>query len=283
MTNYFDKLFPALLESPHLHRRDSAFYEYCKANTLSEIKSSFSATSPDFVDFGPFGKLKFPYVAMGAVNTLDLFGLDELIIFAFYFANRSKYKNCVDIGANLGLHSIIMSKCGFNVSSYEPDPWHLGIAEKNIADNAAKSIVLNQQAVSIKDGSAKFVRVLGNTTGSHLLGAKDSYGKKEEFDVEIKSAAFVLKNADFAKIDAEGHEKEILSTLTDVMMQDLDIMVEIGNSDNAKFIFEHFKSMNVSMYPQKLGWQKADKLEDIPTSHREGSLFLSKKNKMPWS
>jgi FkbM family methyltransferase len=280
--NYFNNLFSALIESPNLHYRKSAFYEFIKDNTLDQIHKSFSSSETEFKEFGPIGKIKFPYVKMGAVDTLDLFGLDEVIIFAFYFANKDRYKNCVDIGANLGLHSIIMSKCGFKVKAYEPDPWHYEIAASNIALNSAPSIVLNQKAVSIEDGKTTFVRVLGNTTGSHLIGAKNSYGKTEEFEVEIESAKSVLLNVDFAKIDAEGHEKVILSAVTKEMMDKLDIMVEIGNPENAKSVYEHFTSLGVSMFAQKLGWRKVQSWQDVPTSHREGSLFISKKILMPW-
>ena len=62
------------------------------------------------------GEIKFPFRKMGAINSLHLFGLDELIIFSYYLKSRDKYKNVADIGANLGLHSIIMSKCGYIVA-----------------------------------------------------------------------------------------------------------------------------------------------------------------------
>lgn len=278
----FDLLFAALKESPQLHERSSSFYKYCAEDTRDLVKNAFCKEGECSHEFGPLGLLDFPYVKMGAVDTLDLFGLDELIIFTFYMANKERYKKTIDIGANLGLHSIVMSKCGFEVNAFEPDPWHFELATKNIINNNAKNINLNREAVSIVDGEANFVRVLGNTTGSHLSGSKNSYGEKEEFKVVIKSALPLFENADFAKIDAEGHEKEILSVTTSDLMNNLDIMVEIGNQENAEYVFNHFKSIGVNLFPQKLGWNKAQEISDIPTSHREGSLFISKKENMPW-
>jgi hypothetical protein len=65
----------------------------------------------------------------------------------------------------------------------------------------------------------------------------------------------LLDWADFAKIDAEGHERELLLAATTKQMQRIDIMVEIGNPGNAKAVFEHLTSINVPMYAQKLGWR----------------------------
>ena len=36
-------------------------------------------------------------------------------MFAFYYRNREFHKKVADIGANIGLHSIVLSKCGFEV------------------------------------------------------------------------------------------------------------------------------------------------------------------------
>jgi len=95
-----------------------------------EIKDMFDTGEERSVDFKPFGELIFPYHSMGSVDSLKLFDLDELIIFSFYWANRTKYRKVLDIGANLGLHSILLSKCGYEVSCYEPDPIHFEILKK---------------------------------------------------------------------------------------------------------------------------------------------------------
>jgi FkbM family methyltransferase len=275
-------MFEALAENPQLHIHSSAFYRLFKANAREIIEKSFSSPDRSSRSFGPFGEISLPYTKMGAIDSLDLFGLDELIIFAFYHANRKRYTRVLDIGANLGLHSIIMSRCGFAVKAFEPDPWHHGLATDNLGANGASSVTLFQEAVSTRDGQAQFVRVLGNTTGSHLAGSKNSYGEKEQFAVTIRAVQPLFEWADFAKIDAEGHEKEILTTTTAKTMQSLDIMVEIGNAENASAVFEHFKSIGVGLFAQKTGWRRVQTLNDVPTSHREGSLFISSKSEMPW-
>jgi FkbM family methyltransferase len=276
------RLFDALARNPAEHRHSTEFYQRSKVSARSLIESLFSSEERREQAFGPFGKISLPYTKMGTIDSLDLFGLDELIIFAFYDANRSGYRKVVDIGANLGLHSIVLSRCGFSVKAFEPDPWHYGILVKNLAANGASSVQPIEAAVSTQDGEAKFVRVLGNTTGSHLAGSKDSYGEREFFTVKTAAVQPLLEWADLAKIDAEGHEKELLLAATARQLQELDVMVEIGNAANASAVFEHFRSIGVGMFAQKIGWNRAQRLEDIPTSHREGSLFVSTKPAMPW-
>lgn len=277
-----DLIFEALAENPARHVHSSALYRLCKATARSAVEELFSSTERVARPFGPFGDISMPYTKMGAINSLDLFGVDELIIFAFYNANRGRYRNVIDIGANLGLHSMILGRCGFAVRAFEPDPWHYGLLSDNLAANGVSSVTTFKEAVSTTDGEAQFVRVLGNTTGSHLAGSKDSYGEKELFTVPIRAVQPLFEWADFAKIDAEGHEKELLLAATAPLMQKLDIMVEIGNPENAKAVFTHFQSIGIGMYAQKIGWGRVQSLSDVPTSHREGSLFISAKPGMPW-
>jgi FkbM family methyltransferase len=277
-----DLLFDALGESPALHAHGSAFYKLCKPTARAMVQELFSAEERVAREFGPFGSLSLPYTKMGAIDSVDLFGLDELIIFAFYRANRSRYRRALDVGANLGLHSMVMARCGFQVKAFEPDPWHFDLLKKNLEANRVQVEAI-RAAVSTSDGEAQFVRVLGNTTGSHLAGSKDSYGEKETFTVPTHSIGPLFDGADFAKIDAEGHEKDLLLAATAAQLKKLDIMVEIGNPANAKAVFEHLQAIGIGMFAQKIGWRRVQRLDDVPTSHREGSLFISAKAAMPWA
>src|SRR5690606_22991553 len=109
-----------------------------------------------------------------------------------------------DIGANLGLHSIILERCGCKVRAYEPDPAHFQLLSDNLASNACERIQSIQAAVSIAAGEQEFIRVLGNTTGSHLVGAKPSpYGELERFPVRLTPIGPIVEWADLLKVDAE--------------------------------------------------------------------------------
>jgi len=58
--------------------------------------------------------------------------------------------------------------------------------------------------------------------------------------------------------------------------------VEIGTRVNANIVFEHFAGSGVNIFSQKLGWERATQAEDMPSSYKEGSIFISSKASMPW-
>ena len=100
--------------------------------------------------------------------------------------------------------------------------------------------------------------------------------------MDVKAVSPLFAWADLAKIDAEGHERDILLSATREDIAHLDIIVEIGSPANAAAVFAHFQKLGVGLFPQKIGWRMARSQDDIPVSHRDGSLFISAKAEMPW-
>jgi FkbM family methyltransferase len=187
---------------------------------------------------GELGEIKFPYFKMGNIDSIKLFGLDELILFSFYYTNRNRYKKTLDLGANIGLHTLVMKKLGYQVTSYEPDSVHLAQIEK---------------VMNLND-----IRILGNTTGSHLLGSKnDVYGETEVINVEVDDILEVLTqgNFDFVKMDVEGHEAVLLNRITAQSIFKTDIMLEIGSEANAKEVFTILVDKKIPAYAQKINWE----------------------------
>ena len=280
----FDALFDAIGDlRTHLRPSRPAF-SVLKTLLAEHFRASpFAREDGGPVPFGPFGAIDLPYRRMGAIDSVDLFGIDELLIFAFYWANRKLYRRTLDVGANLGLHSIVMARAGFSVTAFEPDPVHFDLLKGNLERNGARSVTPERAAVSDADGQMEFVRVVGNTTGSHLAGAKaNPYGPLERFAVPVRAFAPIAAAADFAKVDAEGHEVTILKSVPAAAWSKLDVMVEIGTAENAAALFEHFRRLDVGLFAQKIGWERATAVEHLPTSHREGSLFVTSRGRLPW-
>ena len=233
---------------------------------------------------GPVGFVPFSYVEMGAINSLDLFGLDELILFSFYWINRDRYRQAVDMGANIGLHSVLLGRMGMKVTSYEPDPNHVALLRKHIIANEVEDrVAIVQAAVARENGVLEFVRVLGNTTGSHVAGAKkDPYGELEVFEVRAVSVADAIAGKDLVKMDVEGLEDDLLTSLDANDFASLDMVCEVGTPENAKVIWNHFNGSGVNLFSQKVGWARVTDLDGMPGSYKEGSLFLTCLDEMPW-
>ena len=279
----FEQLLLTLPTISAWHAPGTPQYELLKSYARHEVEQRFSSAVNESRDFGPFGDIVFSYYRMGAIDSMDLFGIDELIIFGFYWVNRQRYRRVTDIGANIGLHSLVMDRCGYEVRSYEPDPTHFELLRNNLIVNGCDAVELRQAAVSKADGEAEFIRVLGNTTGSHLAGSKASpYGDLERFPVRIEAIHPVIEWSDFIKIDAEGHEYTILSATESQQWAHCDAMVEVGSEQNAAAIYQLFLEYEVNLFAQKQNWQLVQHLEEMPTSYRDGSLFITSKESMPW-
>lgn len=278
------KLIDALPEIAQFHFRSSKIYGFsdaCRELVLNEM--GLDQTSDSAVTFNQFGLIKLPYHEMGAVSSIDLFGMDELILFSYYWFNKNKYKRASDLGANIGLHSIILSRCGFDVTAYEPDPVHFALLNRNLEINQCFGVKSINAAVSDVAGVANFVRVVGNTTSSHLEGSKDNaYGELEHFEVKTVAVDQVFAGTDFIKMDVEGAEAKIIAATAREHWSDVEMMLEVGNAKNAASIFEHLRRIGVNAFSQKTGWNRALEFEDFPVSYKEGSLFITTSNEMSW-
>jgi len=150
--------------------------------------------------------LNIPFVSFGNVTSDDLFAPKEQAIFDFYEANKCRYNRALDIGANIGVHTMLMLKQRWTVHAFEPDPVHFEMLKNNVASitiitNRVKSrpmfnyFMRSCMAVSDHAGRETFVRVKGNTTGSHLKGDKEPYGELEEFEVKVVSLTVNWRNS----------------------------------------------------------------------------------------
>ena len=268
------------------HQRGTTWFNQTEINIIKEIDQLHGIGKSEVLTLGEVGNLNFPYFEMGSIDSVKLFGIDELILFSFYYTNRDRYKKTLDLGANIGLHTLIMKKLGFQVVSYEPDSIHLAQIEKVMKLNDLGTEGLTPKAISDKRGTMEYIRILGNTTGSHLLGSKEEvYGATEIVSVEVDDILEVLSQGkfDFVKMDVEGHEVVLLNRITTQSIATTDIMLEIGSEKNAKEIFTILSDKKIPAFAQKINWGRVEKLEDLPNHHTHGSLFLSMQGPPNWN
>jgi FkbM family methyltransferase len=233
-------------------------------------------------------KLRVPWVEMGAVTSHHLFGLDEIILFSFYLRNQERYRRAVDLGANIGVHSAVLGSLGLEVIAYEPDPSHSVVAQgfiKSLGQIPGNIRWVEKAVVPVgSEKSVEFVRVLGNTTSSHVAGAKEPYGELERFQVESEDVVSALTGADLVKMDVEGLEAKLLSSLLEeISIDELpDIIMEIGNPYNAKKILDLAETKNLTLFSQQVNWNIVEDLRQMPKNYKEGSVFMTSKGRMIW-
>jgi FkbM family methyltransferase len=228
-----------------------------------------------------FGMISFPFYSFGNVKSYYHLEYREFVLFAIYKKILENYSRFLDVGGNLGLHSIIASKLSkIEIHYIEPDPRHFEEAVNRFSINEIRNrIVMKNVAASNFDGRATFVRLNDNTTGSHLSGSRSSiFGPTENFDVEVSKLSKLISDEGktLAKIDIEGAEFDALSDISDEEWEKLDAVVEITDIDTAYKIHNLASSKNLNIYSQKISWNVATEIDDLPHRWNEGSVLISK-------
>jgi len=151
----------------------------------------------------------------------------EIILKDVYKLKKLKKNSVVvDVGANIGLVSILAAK-RFNakkVISFEPCSDNFILLKKNIEVNDCKNIIINKFAISDKKGKTKLYL---HGSGTHSLVRK---GKKFEL-VKQTTLDEVLKNEpviDLLKIDVEGAELKVLKGANKTLEKTKKIAMELS-------------------------------------------------------
>lgn len=153
-----------------------------------------------------------------------------------------------DIGANVGLFTLICSEFVGNsgtIHAFEPSPQTFNWLEQNVNSNKLKNVILNQLAVSDKDGTIgfhlseegydAFNSIVKPSKGSNYISQTvncltlDSYVEKHQLQGKIQ----------IIKIDVEGFEISLLSGASRILSAENapDLVVEFteSNAENAGF------------------------------------------------
>ena len=202
------------------------------------------------LDYDKKDKFYFPFLQMGVPSSLGLFAHHEHNIFLYYLHNKKNYnKKVADIGANIGLHSIILSKMGYKVDAFEPDRNHFKILKKNLRINRCKNVKVFNKAVFDCARSFKFINVKGNTMANHISGYKDNlHGKFNVSTISTIDIKQIIKKYDLIKLDAEGSEGKIVTSLNKSELKNVDIICEISGAINAKKIYNHCKKKKLIFF-----------------------------------
>lgn len=140
----------------------------------------------------------------------------------------------IDIGANIGNHSVALAPLFQRVESVEPHPVLFRVLEANALRNGLSHITCHNFGLAASEGSG----TLEESPDEHSISrvaersvlppetfglSAENFGNK--FTIELKSArAFVAQYADllpkaFIKIDVEGMEQEIIESIEPLLRE----------------------------------------------------------------
>lgn len=157
-------------------------------------------------------KLKIDPTNVGVDTHIYLNNKYEPYIVKKIIENIKKGETVLDIGANIGHHSIIMSKCvekNGKVISFEPIPRIIKQFKESIEINDIKNIEVKEFGLSNKEENIKFY--IDKNNAGHSSAIQDNKINTEEINIHTKTLdSLNLNTFSFVKIDVEGYEWNVI-------------------------------------------------------------------------
>lgn len=127
----------------------------------------------------------------------------------------------IDVGANIGLSTIMLARLTCHVVAYEPSPPNIVFLRRNLALNGITNVEIRGAAVSSEPGVLRF-HVAQFGAGSHVV-TSDYVGSATVPTVDVPAVTLDAEahpSIAFIKIDAEGHEPDVLAGARRMLVRD---------------------------------------------------------------
>lgn len=166
--------------------------------------------------------------------------LGGLVNYLSRLTRHKPIRTCLDIGANIGLASLVMAELipSGTILSFEPNPATFDYLQTNIGSHNGWAQVSPQPfAVGSKSGTIMFSSDETMTHAAHI--SVDGTGAEvEQVALDDFLAGVTVGNIDFIKIDVEGFELSVLQGAKNTLMQNRPSILmefnEYGIVNNAK-------------------------------------------------
>lgn len=181
-------------------------------------------------------------------------------------------KVSLDIGANIGNHTLVIAEKSKKLLSFEPIPFLYDVLQQNIALNQLSHVQALNVGLSAESKSAEiFVDKTGNLGSSSIT---ERHGEGELLPIVLRKGddllreAGVINDVDFIKIDVEGHEAEALIGLQDTITNQKPLILlewrtdktlkDFDNLDLFKNLFSGYQKYSITttyskkIYPKTL-------------------------------
>jgi FkbM family methyltransferase len=145
-----------------------------------------------------------------------LSSLDEIFVGQIYkFQTENVNPVIIDCGANIGLATLYF-KMNFphaTVIAFEPDPNIFSLMKENIENYGFNDVIFKNEALSIQDSIINF-RLEGGHSGMIVQSENDKNCIKVK-STRLKTVLQQYSEITFLKIDIEGHERHLISDITE--------------------------------------------------------------------
>lgn len=145
----------------------------------------------------------------------------------------------IDIGAHIGLFSILAAKSASRgkIYAFEPSEENFNLLKENIDLNKLSNLELINKAVAKESGAREFALSKDDPAG-HAIPYEETNRRKVDVQTTSLDDFFEERNinkVDFLKMDCEGAEYEIFYSCSDETLNKIDkISMEYHNVDTEK-------------------------------------------------
>jgi FkbM family methyltransferase len=155
-------------------------------------------------------------------------------------------KSVIDIGANIGNHTIVYSNfTNKTVYSFEPQPEMYNILNENVKINGCDNVQTFNYAISDKNADASMNARYDRPNAFGCFSIQDSnYTAGIKIDCKTLSKS-EFYNIGFIKIDVEGHELQVLKGINEILLNDKPIIfIEIHDFSDTKYeTFQYLREL----------------------------------------
>ena len=169
------------------------------------------------------------------------------------FINKHASGICVDLGAHIGLYTVLMSRKADQVIAFEPTDYTRKILEQTLKLNDCSNVNVRADVVAESTGTIKF-----HDTGSRISNANSLVPVGKSINLNSLALDDLQLSIDFLKIDIEGAELMALK--------------------GAKKMLGSVKFMTLEIHPsllRKLG-QNAEEIFQLLEEHQPRYYFQGK-------
>lgn len=148
-------------------------------------------------------KLKFPAIVRTWIDVRTRYSFEKEITQTVLGVRGKIF---LDIGANIGYYTAILSKNFETILAFEPHPQNLAMLKSTVAAGRLRNVITRNEAVSDTDGTA--ILHFQRKRGEHSI--MKSEGVEELAVQTVKLDSIVNETVDLAKVDVEGAEWRVI-------------------------------------------------------------------------
>ena len=173
----------------------------------------------------------------------------------------------LDIGANIGNHTLAFATQAARVHSFEPIPSILALLRHNVSQNALDNVQIHPLALSDQTGEATIHLVKDGNVGASSFDQRNHATEAVTVRKAIGDdylAAHGITRVDFVKIDVEAHELYVLRGLLGTLRRDLPLITlewndpltieRLADSPELAFLQEHYRIQVLTNSYDRLAW-----------------------------